>query len=171
MKRGSNIIIIIIFLYFHLVLSCIVIEQSCDVDDKRPLQPNSVSSDSNQDERNDLKSVDKHGSEIPVEDNRTKDATSTNSNSIEIIDHRHPKEKENAQMEEKPNAESENLNRRRKQKIPARVVAYAVAVDDDDIADDETQTYSVDDNIKGSGTTYEEKFSQNLSMESSSPVF
>ena len=67
--------------------------------------------------------------------------------------------------------DSRNLSRR-KQKTPAKVISYASADDDDDITDDETQTYSLDDlNVKENGPGYEETFSKNLAMESSSPVF
>ena len=90
---------------------------------------------------------------------------------MEINDQHIPMKKEYSRMEEKPPRGSENLTRKRKQRAPSKVVSHPTLDDDDDITDDETQTYSIDDNVKGNMVGYEEKFSQNLTMESSSPVF
>lgn len=146
--------------------------RSCEVEEKRPSHPNSASSQSNQDAENDYKSaLNEQGSEKSVEDIRKSDETCTDNNSMEINNQRLPNGKDNSQMDEEPDAESGNLSRRRKQKTPAKVVSYVAEESDDDITDDETQTYSIDSNIEGNGPGYEETFSQNLTMESSSPVF
>lgn len=83
-------------------------------------------------------------------------------------------ENTDATAEGSPNLNSPSFNRRRKQRTPARVVVryvQPVVADDDDVTDDETQPYSIEDKITGSGPDYEEKLSQNLAMETSSPVF
>lgn len=155
----------------NLVHSCIVAERFCEVEERRPLQPNSLSSQSNQDTENDHKTINEQGPTIPDEDNRKQHSTSADNNSMEINDQHIPMKKEHSRMEEKPLCGSENLTRKRKQRAPSKVVSRPTLDDDDDITDDETQTYSIDDNVKGNVLGYEEKFSQNLTMESSSPVF
>lgn len=140
------------------------------MDEKRPLQPNSVSNEANQETEKDCKTVNQSESEMPVKVNKNADATvSTDNNSMETNDQDIPKEKD-ASMEEKPSINSLRTSRR-KQKTPAKVAHYTNLEKDDDITDDETQTYSIDDNIRGNGPDYEEKFSKSLAMESSSPVF
>ncbi|KAJ7392499.1 hypothetical protein OS493_012168 [Desmophyllum pertusum] len=143
----------------------------CEVNEKRPLQPNSVSNQSNQETEKDSKTVDEQRSEMPVEDNKNNDGTaSPDNNPVETNDHGVTHEKEDA-LEEKPRIDSTHLTRRRKQKTPAKVAHYANLDNDDDITDDETQTYSTDENIQGNGAGYEERISHSLAMESSSPVF
>ena len=136
------------------------------MDEKRPLQPNSVSNKSNQETGNN-----KTAQEIPVTDNKNTDAmTTTENNSMETNDQGIAHEND-APMEDESSINSESLRRtsRRKQKIPGKVAHYPNPENDDDITDDETQTYSIDDNIRG--PDYEDKFAKKLSMESSSPVF
>lgn len=143
----------------------------CEVDEKRPLQPNSVSNESNQETENDNKTAKENGPEVSVKDNKTSDeVASTGNNSMETNDHGIPNEKD-APMEDKSSINSESFPRtsRRKQKIPAKVAHYPNPESDDDITDDETQTYSIDDNIRG--PDYEEKLATSLTMETSSPVF
>ena len=130
-----------------------------------------MSSQSNQDTENDYKTVNEQRPTIPDEDNRKQHSTSEDNNSMEINNQHIPMKKEHSRMEEKPLHGSENLTRKRKQRAPAKVVSRPTSDDDDDITDDETQTYSIDDNVKGTAVGYEETFSQNLTMESSSPVF
>lgn len=147
--------------------TCTFTERLCEVDETRPVQPNSGKSHSNQDTENDSKTVNKQGSKIPFEGKR-KEVSFSADDFMEISDHCLQNNKENSQMDGKPLSESILANRKRKQKITVKVVSLA---DDDDITDDETQTYSIDDNIQGNGHGYEETFSQKLAMESSSPVF
>ena len=138
-----------------------------DVDEKRPLQPNSVSNESNQETQNDNKTA----QEMPIMDNKNTDAiTTTENNSMETNDQGIPHAND-AQMEDKSFINSESVRRssRRKQKTPGKVAYHPNPENDDDITDDETQTYSIDDNFKG--PDYEDKFAKKLSMESSSPVF
>lgn len=142
-----------------------------EVDEKRPLQPNSVSNESNQETENDFKPVKENGSEMPIKDNKDTDAmTSTENDSMETNEKGIPNEKD-APMEDKSSINSDSLPRtsRRKQKTPAKVTHYPKPENDDDITDDETQTYSIDDMIRG--PDYEEKFAKSLPIESSSPVF
>ena len=148
-------------------LTCIFTERLCEVDKTRPVQPNSGKSQSNQDTENDSTTVNKQGSKIPCEGKRKEFSTSAD-DLMEISDQCLQNSKENSQMDGKLLAESEKSNRKRKQKITVKVVSLA---DDDDITDDETQTYSIDENFQGNGHGYEETFSQKLAMESSSPVF
>lgn len=141
----------------------LTITVSPEVDEKRPLQPNSVPNESNQETENDNK--------MPITDNKNTDAmTTTENNSMETNDQgiRHEND---APMEDESSINSDSLRRtsRRKQKIPGKVAHYPNPENDDDITDDETQTYSIDDNIRG--PDYEDKFTKKLSMESSSPVF
>lgn len=136
---------------------------SPEVDEKRPLQPNSVPNESNQETENDNK--------MPITDNKNTDAmTTTENNSMETNDQGIQHEND-APMEDESSINSDSLRRtsRRKQKIPGKVAHYPNPENDDDITDDETQTYSIDDNIRG--PDYEDKFTKKLSMESSSPVF
>lgn len=143
----------------------------CEVDEKRPLQPNSVSNESNQETENDNKTAQEKGSKMPIRDNKNTDAmTSTENNSMETNDQAIPHEND-APMEDKSSVNSESFPRtsRRKQKTPAKVSHYPSPENDDDITDDETQPYSIDDNIRG--PDYEDKFAKKLAMESSSPVF
>ena len=135
-----------------LVFPCFVTEP-CEVDEKRPLQPNSASTQSKQDFENEHETVNKQESEISPVNNKTEDLITFNDNdTIETNNQSLPNEKVNAQVKETPLNETRNLSRR-KQKTPAKLVSYASADDDDDITDDETQTYSLDDhNIKGNGT-------------------
>lgn len=142
--------------------------ESCEVDNRKPVQPHPVPTQSNQDIENDFKTVSKGRSGISAESNRKEDLISFDDNDIMETNNQSdiPDEKSNVQI----NIETRNLSRR-KQKTPARVVSLATPDADDDITDDETQTYSLDDNVKGSGPNYEETFSKNLTMESSSPVF
>ena len=161
----------ILKLIFNLVLS-FIITAPCEVDEKRPLQPNSVSNQSNQETEDDNRTVNKHGSEMPVDNNKTKgSAAATDNKSMETNGQGISVEKKGASMEETPTVDCTSLNRRRKQKTPVRVVHYANPDNDDDITDDETQPYSIEDKITGNGPDYEEKLSQSLAMESSSPVF
>ena len=141
------------------------------MDEKRPLQPNSVSNESNQETGNDNKTAQENRSEKPITDNKNTHAmTSTGNNSMETNDQAIPHEHD-APMEDKSSNNSESFPRtsRRKQKTPAKVPHCPNPENDDDITDDETQTYSIDDNIRGSD--YEDKFAENLAMETSSPVF
>ncbi|KAL9983923.1 hypothetical protein ACROYT_G006169 [Oculina patagonica] len=145
----------------------------CEVDEKRPLQPNSVTNEASHETEEDCKTVNQSGSEMPVKVNTNTDATVfTDNNQMETNDQDIPvKENEDVSMEGKP---STNLLRtsRRKQKTPAKVAHYIKTENDDDITDDETQTYSIDDNItRENGPDYEDKFSKSLAMETSSPVF
>ena len=143
----------------------------CEVDEKRPLQPNSVSNESNQETENENKTAKENGSEVPVKDNKNTDGmASTENNSMETNDQGIPNEND-ASMEDKSSIDSQSFPRtsRRKQKTPAKVAHYPNPENDDDVTDDETQTYSIDDNIRG--PDYEEKFAKSLAMESSSPVF
>lgn len=142
--------------------------ESCEVDNRKPVQPHPVATQSNQDIENDFKTVSKGGSGISAERNRKEDLISFDDNDImeTNIQSDIPDEKTNVQI----NIETRSLSRR-KQKTPARVASLATADADDDITDDETQTYSFDDNVKGNGPNYEETFSENLPMKSSSPVF
>ena len=143
----------------------------CEVDEKRPLQPNSVSNESNQETENDNKTAQENRSEMPITDhNNTHSTTSTENNSMETNDQAIPQEND-ASMEDKSSINSESFPRtsRRKQKTPAKVTHCSNPENDDDITDDETQTYSIDDNIRG--PDYEDKFAEKLAMETSSPVF
>ena len=150
---------------------CYCTERFCEVDERRPLQPNSLSSQSNQDTEQDYKNVNEQVPKIPVEDNRKQHSMSADNTSMEINNRHIPVEEQHSRIDEKPLAGSQNLSRKRKQKRPAKVISHPTLEDDDDITDDETQIYSLDDNVKGNGMGYEETFSQNLTMESSSPVF
>lgn len=152
------------------MLLCIVAVQ-CEVDEKRPLQPNSVSNESDHETQKDCKTFNQQGSETSIKVNKNTDAVeSTDNNAMETNDQDIPKEKEGGSMDETPASNSLRTSRR-KQKTPAKVTHYPNQENDDDITDDETQTYSIDDNIRASGPDYEEKFSKSLAMESSSPVF
>lgn len=155
----------------NLVLRCFVTVQ-CEVDEKRPLQPNSVANESDYETQKDCKTFNQQGSEVPVRVNKNTDAVEpTDNNSMETNDQDINKEKEGGLMEETPSSNSLRTSRR-KQKTLAKVERYPNREnDDDDITDDETQTYSIDDNIRARGPDYEEKFSKSLAMESSSPVF
>ena len=141
------------------------------MDEKRPLQPNSVSNESNQETENNNKTAQENGPKMRITDNKNTDAaTSTENNSMETNDQGVPHEND-APMEDKSSVNSESFPRssRRKQKTPGKVSQCPNPENDSDITDDETQTYSIDDNIRG--PDYEEKFAKKLAMESSSPVF
>lgn len=148
---------------------------SNEVDEKRPLQPNSLLSESKQEKEEAKITFETHGSDLPGDDNNTKGSVVTSDNELgEKNDQGISEESTDAASEEAPKADSPSLNRRRKQKTPARVVVRyvkPVVANDDDVTDDETQPYSIEDKITGSGQDYEEKLSQNLAMETSSPVF
>ena len=148
------------------MLPCVV-TVPCEVDEKRPLQPNSVSNETSHETQKDCETFNQPQSEMSDKVNENTDATlSSDNNSMETNGQSIPKEKEGALMEEKPSGNSLRTSRR-KQKTPAKVAHYPTIENDDDITDDETQTYSID----GNGPDYEENFSKSLAMETSSPVF
>ena len=145
------------------------------MDEKRPLQPISLLSESNQEKEEAERTFETHGSNLPGEDNKSIASVAASDSELgEKNDQGISEENTDATAEGSPNLNSPSFNRRRKQRTPARVVVryvQPVVADDDDVTDDETQPYSTDDKITGSGPDYEEKLSQNLAMETSSPVF
>lgn len=115
-----------------------------------------------------------HGAGINIEDDRLEQQHFSTNNMEGRNDQGVWNEKEKSSESKNNLPKAENSNRRRKQKTPAKVASYRDVKNDDDdsdITDDETQTYSMDDSIKGNGLGYEETFSQNLAMETSSPIF
>lgn len=148
---------------------------SYEVDEKRPLQPISLLSESNQEKEEAERTFETHGSNLPGDDNKSIASVAASDSELgEKNDQGISEENTDATAEGSPNVNSPSFNRRRKQRTPARVVVryvQPVVADDDDVTDDETQPYSIEDKITGSGPDYEEKLSQNLAMETSSPVF
>lgn len=150
-------------------------EKPNEVVEERPPHPKFASCDSNQDTEKDLIDLSDHGAGINIEDDKIDQQQHFSTNNMEGRNDQDVWNDKEKSFESKNNIpKAENSNRRRKQKTPSKVASYQDVKnedDDSDITDDETQTYSMDDSIRGNGLGYEETFSQNLAMETSSPIF
>ena len=154
---------------------CVFAEKPNEVVEERPAHPKFASCDSNQDTEKDLIDLSDHGAGINIEDDKIDQQQHFSTNNMEGRNDQGVWNDKEKSFESKNNIpKAENSNRRRKQKTPSKVASYQDVKnedDDSDITDDETQTYSMDDSIRGNGLGYEEMFSQNLAMETSSPIF
>ncbi|XP_068710269.1 BRCA1-A complex subunit Abraxas 1-like isoform X1 [Montipora foliosa] len=152
-------------------------EKLSEVAEERSPQPNLASSKSNQDIDKDLIDLSEQDAGINIDDDKIKQPHFSENNLEERNDQYSWSEKEKSDVNEKVLGKAAHSSRRRKQRTPTRVASYSAVNDndddddDDDITDDETQSYSNSDSMKRNELSYEETFSQNLAMESSSPIF